>query len=78
MSDFFQAMLSRCPPALREPLAPLLDELRREYGGREVYIASSRAQRQRALRVDASRESATVVAARYRVSRRTVQRARHA
>ena len=78
MNDFLSVILSRVDPHLARALEPVLSDLRLEFGGTEVYIASPRAQRIRDIRNALSDESITRVAERYRISRRTVQRlARH-
>lgn len=77
MTDFLAVMLARFGPALAEQLAPVVEELRAEYGGERVYIASPRAQRNQQIRAALHRESVAQVARRYRVSRRTVQRLQH-
>lgn len=74
MSDFLTVIMARVTPSLAAALAPVVEELRVEYGGREVYIASPRTQRQRDMRAALQRDSAAAVAQRYRVSRRTAQR----
>lgn len=74
MSDFLTVIMARITPRLAEEIAPILEDLRLEYAGQKVYIASPRAMRQRDMRIALQRESAQVVAQRYRVSRRTVQR----
>ncbi len=74
MSDFLTVILARVSSPVAEALAPVLEDLRLEYGGREVYIASPRTQRQREMREALQRDSTLAVAQRYRVSRRTAER----
>lgn len=74
MNDFLNVILARVEPALWPALCPVLEQLRAEYGGERVYIASSRSQRQRQIRQALQQESRKVVAQRFRVSRSTVDR----
>lgn len=68
------ALMARIDPNLVPLVAPAVEEVREEYGGRNVYIASPRAQRQRNMRAALQTQPIATVAQRYRVSRRTVQR----
>lgn len=72
--DLLAVIMARANPALAPALAPLLEELRVEYGGREVYIASPRAWRRNEIRAALEREPVATVMRRYRISRRTAQR----
>lgn len=74
MSDFLGIIMARVDPAIARALEPVLDALRAEFGGMEVYIASPRGQRAREIRDALRVESVTRVAERYRISRRTAQR----
>jgi hypothetical protein len=74
MSDFLGIILARVDPATARALEPVLDGLRAEFGGGEVYIASPRGSRAREIRAALRVESVSRVAERYRISRRTAQR----
>lgn len=74
MSDFLATILMRVDPAIARALEPVIAELRIEYGGREVYIASPRGWRTKEIRDALRVETVARVVERYRISRRTAQR----
>lgn len=74
MSDFLTVLLARVDPAVARTIEPTLAELRAEYGGSTVYIASPRRILAQSIREALQVDSIARVAARYRISRRTAQR----